>query len=68
MLFSHIPNQILRDCSAWASLGYPSTYDGKGTCLWWLRLYDNLRPAITDSSKRGLVERGSLGTRYAKVK
>jgi cysteine-rich repeat protein len=59
------PAEVLRDCASWASLGYPDDYDGSGTCLWWLRTYDNVQGAITDSSKRGLIETGVTGTQYS---
>ena len=59
------PPEVLRDCQAWAKLGYPDDYDGSGTCLWWLRKYDSLRPAISDAGLRGLVARGLAGSSYA---
>jgi cysteine-rich repeat protein len=58
------PAEVLSDCASWASLGYADDYDGSGTCLWWLRTYDNVRNAITDSSKRGLMESSVAGTQY----
>lgn len=59
------PAEILSDCAVWASLGYPDDYDGSGGCLWWLRTYDTLRPAITDRTRRGMVKTGVPGTHYA---
>ena len=56
------PPEVLRDCSAWAKLGYPDDYTGSGTCLWWLRKYDNTHGAITDGDRRGLVQSGISGT------
>jgi cysteine-rich repeat protein len=58
------PAEVLRDCASWASLGYADDYDGSGTCLWWLRTYTNIQNAITDSSKRGLIESPVAGTQY----
>jgi len=60
------PPEVLRDCAAWAATDYSDDYS-MGTCLWWLRKYDNLRGAITDASKRGLVEQGLAGTHYPKA-
>ncbi len=59
------PAEVLRECTSWAELGYPDDFTGSGTCLWWLRSYDNLRPTILDASKRGLIEKGVRGTQYS---
>jgi len=58
------PPEVLRDCQNWASTDFADDYDGQGTCLWWLRKYDNLRSAITNQELRGQVEAGLSGTQY----
>jgi len=59
------PPEVLRDCQNWAYADYADDYDGQGTCLWWLRKYDNLRAAITNKKLRGQVEAGLSGTQYS---
>jgi len=58
------PPEVLRDCQNWAYSGYVDDYGGQGTCLWWLRKYDNLRSTITNQELRGQVEAGLSGTQY----
>jgi len=58
------PPEVLRDCQNWAYADYADDYDGQGTCLWWLRKYDNVRAAITNEELRGQVEAGLSGTQY----
>ena len=55
------PTEVLRDCQSWAETGYADDYE-MGTCLWWLRKYDNMRGAITDPSKRGVLRVPGPGT------
>ena len=57
------PPEVLRDCQAWAATGFADDY-AMGTCVWWLRKYDNLRPAVEEGALRGQVERGLAGTSY----
>ena len=37
------PTEVLRDCTAWADLGFPDGEVGGGSCLWWIKFYNVIR-------------------------
>ena len=59
------PTEVLRDCTAWADLGFPDGEVGGGSCLWWIKFYSHITAAITNSNRRGVIHSGYSGTSYS---
>jgi hypothetical protein len=60
------PTEVLRDCQAWADLGFPDDVEvGGGSCLWWIKFYSYIKDAVTQDNRRGVVHSGYSGTSYS---